>query len=297
MLLLLTSSGDVTADLLITKFKSSVFRFNLDLFNDYEFELNPTRWEIRSPTGHCINSEIASRCVWWKVFLSLRDEDMYVRSEVKYITNEIYSWFRIRQLVIGNAPTTEDVLGKIRQASIAIGHFLVPEQFVVWGSGFKHKIPSDRSWVVKSLSSQLTSERRALFTTEVDIQDLDPDYPWFIQEKIVSEKDVTVLVVGTQYFAYSRDRSNLSSLDWRAEIFSSETPWLKYDLTDDDIGNLNKMLVEMNISWGRIDFLHTPRGLIFLEVNPNGQWGFLDIKNEFGVIDAVASFFEKGITH
>ena len=297
MLLLITSSGDATADLLISQFKKPVFRFNLDIYNEYKFTLDPYRWEIENPTGLKIDNTIAKRCVWWKAFLSLSDEDLYVRSEVRYVANEIYSWFEHKGLVIGNAPSTDESLGKVRQASIASKYFLIPEQRVVWGAGFKNYFSRKKSWIVKSLSSQLTSNRHALFTTEVKIPSLDPKYPWFIQQKVVSDQDVTVLVVDRQYFAFSRDRTISNTLDWRSEIFSRSIPWINYSLPESDRTNLNKMLDEMSISWGRIDFLDTTDGLVFLEINPNGQWGFLDIENKHGLQTAVADFFENGTTH
>jgi len=229
--------------------------------------------------------------------LSLSDEELYVRSEVRYVANEIYSWFRHKGLVIGNAPSTDELLGKVRQSSIASKYFLIPEQRVVWGAGFKSHFSGEKSWIVKSLSSQLTSNRHALFTTEVKIPDLDPKYPWFIQQKVISNQDVTVLVVDRQYFAFSRDRTVSNTLDWRSEIFSQSTPWVNYSLPLRDQINLSKMLDEMSISWGRIDFLDTSDGLVFLEINLNGQWGFLDIENKYGLQTAVADFFENGTTH
>ncbi len=297
MLLFITASGDATADLLISQFKKPVFRFNLDIYDEYKFNFDPFRWEIVNPTGSKINNTTASRCVWWKAFLSLSDEDQYIRSEVRYVANELYSWFRHKGLIIGNAPNTDESLGKVRQSSIASKYFSIPEQIVVWGTGLRDQFSEEKSWVVKSLSSQLTSDRHALFTTEVKISNLDPKYPWYVQQKIISEHDVTVLVVGRKYFAFSRDRTKSDTLDWRSEIFSESTPWTNFTLSECDQINLGKMLDEMCISWGRIDFLDTTDGLVFLEINLNGQWGFLDIENKYGIHNAVSDFFENGTTH
>jgi len=297
LLLLITSSGDATADLLISNFKKPVFRFNLDIYDEYKFKFDPFHWEIENPFGLKIDSTIATRCAWWKAYLSLSDEDLYVRSEVRYVANEIYSWFKHQKLIIGNAPSTDESLGKVRQSSIASKYFVIPEQYVVWGPGFNSDFSGEKTWIVKSLSSQLTSNRHALFTTEVKVPSLDPKYPWYIQRKILSKKDVTVLVVDRQYFAFSRDRTISNTLDWREEIFSKSVPWIEYPLLERDRLNLSKMLDEMSISWGRIDFLDTTDGLVFLEINPNGQWGFLDIENTHGIQNAVANFFENGLTH
>lgn len=44
-----------------------------------------------------------------------------------------------------------------------------------------------------------------------------------------------------------------------------------------------------SLEFGRLDFLKDQRGrLWFLEVNPNGQFAWLDTEGRFGVLDAVA---------
>ena len=45
-----------------------------------------------------------------------------------------------------------------------------------------------------------------------------------------------------------------------------------------------------------MDFLLKDKTLVFLEINPNGQWVFLDPENESGVITAVADYFMNGNT-
>jgi hypothetical protein len=39
-----------------------------------------------------------------------------------------------------------------------------------------------------------------------------------------------------------------------------------------------------------MDFLLHESGLVFLEINPNGQWVFLDPKNESGLISYVGKY-------
>jgi D-alanine-D-alanine ligase-like ATP-grasp enzyme len=57
------------------------------------------------------------------------------------------------------------------------------------------------------------------------------------------------------------------------------------------------MLKDMEIDWGRADFLQVDNELIFLEINPNGQWVFLDSQNSIGLVSKVADYIMHGSTH
>ena len=103
--------------------------------------------------------------------------------------------------------------------------------------------------------------------------------------------------MGEEFFGFSRSRKNLKSLDWRSEIFTSDTEWLPYELTDKDSINIQKMMIEFNLDWGRIDFLDSNGALYFLEINPNGQWAFLDPENRHGMVTKVANYLEFATTH
>ena len=199
--------------------------------------------------------------------------------------------------MIGNPPFLEAILGKVMQASIAKKYFAIPSQKIGWGSSFTNNFGGQNEWVVKSLSSQLTNSGKAIFTKKVTPKNLDPSYPWYVQEQVDSDLDVTILVVGERYFAFGRDRSELDGLDWRKDQFTSPTKWISYGLDANKIQALNGFCRELGINWGRMDFLEENGKLIFLEINPNGQWVFLDSSNDTGMITAVAKYFENGRTH
>jgi hypothetical protein len=297
LLLLITSSGDATADLLADHFSEPFFRLNVDIYHEYDFVFTPEFWEVQDPTGRNISSETASRCVWWKAFLNSLNDDQFIKHEVQYAINELYNWFRSRNLIIGNPPNVENELGKIRQAKIASEFFRIPDQRVGWGNFLTRGLDSSVNWVAKSLSSQLMADGKALFTTEVDPYLLDPQFIWTLQNKISADHDVTIQVAGTDIFAFSRSRKDLKSLDWRREIFTSDTEWLPYELSPELKNKIQKMMVKFGLDWGRIDLLDCNGTLYFLEINPNGQWAFLDPQNEHSMITTIAKYLEFYQTH
>ena len=297
MLLILTGFADGTIDFLVDYLDRPFFRFNLDDYRSYEFEFTPEAWSIRNPAGLEISSESATRCLWWKLFLHQLETDKYIQEEIRIAAQNLYSWFIARGLVIGNPPFLEVSWGKLRQASVASKYFKVPKQAVGWGEKFNQSLSRNNRWVVKSLSAQLTSEGKAIFTTEISPNEIDSSIPWYFQEKVDSDFDITVLVAGKQFFSFRRDRSNLSFLDWRKEQFSKKIPWECFELTFAQTRALKGFIGEMGVSWGRLDFLLVDNELVFLEINPNGQWVFLDPENKNGVISAVADYFLAGETH
>jgi hypothetical protein len=192
----------------------------------------------------------------------------------------------------GTNPEFHRYNGKLNLLAKAKAVFEVPETICGWGNKLKvQKIRCD-GVVAKSLTSGWTTTNKALFTTEVQRSKLDVRYPWYLQEKINAKSDVTVLICGKQLFAFERDRSNLKGLDWRSQtdVFSIDQKWQPFTLTKQQAENIATFVASISVDWGRLDFMWTGSKLIFLEYNANGQFLFLDLKNQYGIIEAVADY-------
>ena len=292
MLLVITGKSDGTIDALVDHFDYPFFRLNFDDFLQYSFVFSNEDWSITNPVGLTITSKTATSCFWWKAFMYQVNSDKYVNDELKIIAETIYSWFVTRGKVKGNPPYLESSWGKFRQADIASKYLDVPTQKVGWGSDFLESFEEGIEWVAKSLSGTLINSEKALFTTEVNPAELDSKFPWYIQKKIVSDVDITILAMGTTLYAFEKSRSDLSGIDWRQEQFRSQTRWNPIALTDSESSAILAFLSEMGIQWGRMDFLRQGDTLQFLELNPNGQWVFLDPQNEHGLLSAVAAYLK-----
>ena len=212
MLLLITGSLDGTSDLLVGQLGDQVFRFNFDIYKDYEFSFSPHKWSIKNPAGHLITSDTVTSALWWKAFnYYLVDEDQFITEEVKYVFRELYNWCRLRGLAKGNPHDFHNRLGKLNILSIASKFFVTPKSlatFRLHGIDQLH----DQPIVAKSFSSGLTVTNRALMTTEVEANRLDANFPWFLQQKLKSPADITIFVCGDQFFAYERDRTALKGV-------------------------------------------------------------------------------------
>ena len=292
MLLLITASEDGTSDLICRELGDKVFRFNFDIFADYFLEFTPEYWRITNPVGHTIDSNTVSSCFWWKAFnFPIKNQDKFIVDEVKYIFRELFSWCKLRGMVKGNPFDFHNQLGKINILTIAAEYFEVPKTLITFKCSGIEKFEKD-DLVAKSLTTSLTDNMGTLLTTEVNRLQLHPDFPWFLQEKIVSDFDVTVFVCGENLFPYERSRANLKGLDWRSEqnFDPKVREWLNFELSNADRQNIKSFCKKLNVDWGRLDLMRVNNKLIFLEFNANGQWVFLDYSGEDRLVQAVSKY-------
>ena len=294
MLLLITGSSDGTSDLLVSELGSkNVFRFNYDLYKEYSLELTPTFWKISNPAGHSIDSNLVTSAFWWKAFnFYIMDQEEFIIEEVKYIFRELYHWCRIRGLTKGNPHDFHNSIGKINILKLASKYFSIPETLISFKLSGLQNLKSNNI-VAKSLTSGLTTTNKVLFTTAIQKETLHPDFPWFLQERINSNADLTAFICGDQFFCYEKDRSKLVGLDWRSEqSFDINTKeWFRFHPSESLLRALKGFCAEINADWGRIDLMRTVDGDdIFLEFNANGQWVFLDYSGEDELVKTVANY-------
>lgn len=293
MLLLITGASDGTSDRLVNELGGDiVFRFNYDLFNDYSLEFTPDYWKIINPAGHSIDSEIVTSCFWWKAFnFYLLNQEEFIVEEVKYIFRELYHWCRLRGLTRGNPHDFHNHMGKINILSVASKYFKTPTTLTSFQLGGVSKL-GDLNVVAKSFTSGLTTTNKSLMTTAVAKETLHPDFPWFLQELIPSNSDITVFICGGDLFAYSRDRSNLKGLDWRTEqdFTGNIKEWNRFELNKKDAQSVRGFCKEIGVDWGRMDLMKRDDDLVFLEFNANGQWVFLDYSGEDKLVKTVAHY-------
>ncbi|MCR4418642.1 MAG: hypothetical protein QHH27_01745 [Clostridia bacterium] len=102
--------------------------------------------------------------------------------------------------------------------------------------------------------------------------------PMIFQEYITKAADVRVTVVGQKVFAAAivYDDPEKAPVDWRASEGSHliHQPWV----LPGEVQNKCRALVEtMDLAFGAIDLVLDPNGrYFFLEINPNGQWAWLE---------------------
>ena len=123
---------------------------------------------------------------------------------------------------------------------------------------------------------------------EVNPSALDLAWPWFVQERIEGEEEVTVVYVDGKTYAANAPRVSFGGEDSRKSLMENPIPWPRCELSPEDERAIKCFMDETGYRFGRFDFIRKDGELYFLELNPNGQWAWLDEKNEHGLVSMVA---------
>lgn len=99
--------------------------------------------------------------------------------------------------------------------------------------------------------------------------------PTFLQREVRKIADVRLTVVGGEMFA-ARIRSSVPGrLDWRQDI-GTNLAYERLAVPADVEGKVLQLMKGLDLVYGALDFAEEESGCwVFLEINPAGQWGWL----------------------
>jgi glutathione synthase/RimK-type ligase-like ATP-grasp enzyme len=84
--------------------------------------------------------------------------------------------------------------------------------------------------------------------------------------------------------------------DWRAA--GAALPWAPYTLPDTVAAGIHALMQRLNLSFGAIDMIRRPDGAyVFLEVNPQGEWGMLQKHLGYPIAETIAEKLVNKIQH
>jgi glutathione synthase/RimK-type ligase-like ATP-grasp enzyme len=142
----------------------------------------------------------------------------------------------------------------------------------------------------------LGDEQRATYTTQISEDDLaDADSlrlaPVIYQRHISKQCDVRVTVVGDKIYAARIESQAVDTarVDWRRADVSLDHE--AHQLPPAVSTACLQLMADLHLAFGAIDFVLTPGGdYVFLEVNPGGQWLWLEDKLGFPISDDIAAW-------
>jgi glutathione synthase/RimK-type ligase-like ATP-grasp enzyme len=147
-----------------------------------------------------------------------------------------------------------------------------------------------------------TEPELAIYTTRLPSDltraDLEPlgDAPVIFQEEITKRRDVRVTVIGRQVFAVaieSQERAETTT-DWRRPVVGSRLRHSPIALPADLTERLRSFVADLGLEFGAIDLVESSSGdFYFLEINPNGQWGWLQVETGIDLADAIAGCLQQ----
>lgn len=302
MILIITHKTDFTADFVVNKLNKRNIkykRFNCeDLFND-EYSIT-----INSDYKYLILGETNYQSVWFRrtklpeIDLLSQGEKIYLLQETETFFKNLFSSLSAKWLSIPNA--VYEAENKLLQLKIAtqIG-FAIPPTLITNSKDELRKFyyEHEKNIIIKPLSQtriRYNEKSAFIFTNPIpenyinQLEEYDLT-PCIYQKNILKEYEIRVTVVDELVFSsavYSQENEKTKN-DWRKEklIFHQiELP--------QNISKLCVLIVKkLNLKFGAIDLIKTPSNeYVFLEINPNGQWAWIEQQTGQNISDAIINY-------
>jgi len=131
-----------------------------------------------------------------------------------------------------------------------------------------------------------------------DLRDARPEFPTpnIFQVYVPKKVEIRITCVGKAVMAceiHSQD-SEISKHDWRKYDLEN-TPYLKHSLPSDIEQYCLQLLSEFDLTYGCIDMVITPEDeYVFLELNPNGQFGWIEEMTKLPILENIARMLIAG---
>ncbi|WP_295219570.1 hypothetical protein [Ruminococcus sp.] len=297
-ILIITCSYDKTIDYIIekNKYRANFFRFNVDLFADYGITISNSYWEI-SYRNNTINSNTTLSIYYRKpTFPDTSDfapeYRRIINSDILAIIDGLANSFS--GVVLTKPYLLRQAENKIFQLIYAKSHsILMPKSFI--GNNDYWKCINDQR-IIKPISVGKieTSSGIAIIQTnlmhENDSYDSPELTPVYIQEYIKKSFEVRITVVDDDFFAVKIVSDNM--IDWRA---GNNNQYEIIDIPIEIKKCIKMMMKDFQLRFGAIDYIVDVDGKwYFLEINPNGQWQWLECILGLSISDSIMNMLLGG---
>jgi len=311
-ILVITSGDDPHIDLVKKHLPSSEFVIfdpkKLMESSEISYEWNGAKFDIISNDSSLNDCDV----VWFRKPIILEPEQMpveqkyqkYVHGAYKRTANAIYALLRDK-FWVSDPWAIIRANNKLLQQEVASEHGLLIPDTLVTNSPTKAKLFLDkhRKIIVKPLGAETVSEEgfeKAFYATQISTND-NIDFsglkiaPSIFQQDLVGFLDIRVTVVGNNVYACEIHKTGTlkEGADWRTGILTPNLEYKNHGLFSRVLADQCTSVVKaLNLKFGAFDFMLDDKGNYwFLEVNPNGQWGFVELEANIPVSEGFAELF------
>lgn len=299
MILILSNKFDITTDFVIKELQKKDYpyvRINTEDLHELKVSTSILNDEMLIETNDGVFDFVNDIGIVWnrrpRDVLEFSDSDVDLdQGTLEFVRDQWSEWLVSLESVSGitwvNAPEDNRRMeSKITQLRLAhnLG-FTIPETVVTndaskLSGGFSTQ---NEDIVAKSLGEPLIkSEEQNKFIYTVELDEV-PSHkneniglcPTIFQKSMTPKTDYRVTVIGNSVYPVKiigTDKKDVP-LDWRTEL--DDIQFVQSDLPQ-HITDLCRNYVERaNLKFGAIDLVEVDDEFIFLEINPNGEWGWL----------------------
>ena len=318
--LILTNKDDITVDFVVRELKQrkiNYYRLNTEdipSIVSINFDINNNEYKLLDRIKNIEINLLDFDSVYFRRpsisdlshIEGVNDSEIYyLKSELTFVLEGIYKVFRDKYW-INNVYTIREAENKIYQLEIAkdIG-FNIPRAVISNDIEMIRYIKNthDNDLIIKPIKSgniKYGDIERAIFTTKISEEQFDnieriESFPIFMESNVHKIVDLRCTVVGNEVFVAEihSQVENESKIDWRRgkKILEHREHVLP--------NNIKKMCIELtrklNLNYSAIDMiLDENNDYVFLEINPNGQWAWIENKLQFPISKKIVDLLVEG---
>lgn len=319
----MTSENDTHADVVIQKLEKmqiNPIRLNSESFiktGEYFYEWNQNSNQSKNYLflGDSLRKAQEIGVIWWRkpndyaVFPEITDDwaIKYCQQETQSLVHSLgglypkakwindYHQLRLPSNRINQIPVAQKV-------NIAIPPTLVTNSY----EAAYEFLREQKSCIVKPMrySGFLhNGQQYGCYTRPIDLETIEELKesirlaPVFLQKRISKKAEYRVTLIGKNYFVCRIDAQHTQdadvALDWRVTE-PEQLIHVEDELPVQYINKLYKMLEEFGLNFGAFDIIRDDDDtLYFIELNPNGQWYWIEILTGMPMVKAMVELIEE----
>lgn len=307
MILIITHKLDYTSDFVIDKLNQlniEYYRFNCeDIDKDnYKFNIDSNTSSFSFHGFKNVDSVWFRRTKLPDLKIENNAEKLYLLNDYDTLLQNMYHLIPTQKW-LSFPPNVYRAENKLLQLQLAskLG-FAIPSTVVTNSKDelVKFSKSHNDSLIIKPINHgriKYEGEIKNIFTNKIGkkhIENID-DFtltPSIIQPYIEKDLELRITVVNDNVFAAQVDSQNndQTKTDWRKEKLKFQ----QYALPKEVEQKCVEILKLLDISFGAIDMIKTPTGeYVFLEINPNGQWAWIEIDTGLKISEGIIKFLHK----
>ncbi|MFB3386587.1 RimK family alpha-L-glutamate ligase [Flavobacterium sp. LAR06] len=305
--LIISNRYDFSSDFIAVELdnqKISYLRINRDELKDYIIEFNPLIPVIKGSfkdISFCISSETL-KSIYFRAPTFLRDifqddiseEEQLIRSQWTAFVRSLSVFENI--IWLNNPIDIYKAEIKPHQLYIAnkIG-FKVPSTLI---SNKTLKIDYEYT-AIKSIDTAIINlgEHEGFVYTELyktaEIVEQKYSSPFFIQQGLIPKLDIRVTVVENEVIAVKIFQKNNSEIDIDWRRLKEELQYEIIELPENVKELCIQFLKEFNLKFGGIDLVFCNNEYYFIEINPTGEWSWLQQNTGFKFDNVIVNALNK----
>jgi glutathione synthase/RimK-type ligase-like ATP-grasp enzyme len=319
MILIISNKEDITTDFLVNKlnyYNIKYFRLNTDEILrsiSLNFDFSNNKYNIYDNNNNSVINLSDIRSVYYrrpklpKISDDLSTgEELFVKNELRFTLEGLYRILD-NKFWINNVYRIREAENKIYQLLLArkLG-FSIPSSLIstVEKSTRDFIKKNNNNCIIKPIKSGLIQDVKVpknIFTTllsKKDIENLNrvKFCPSYFQQKIDKKADIRVTVVGEKLFSAKINSQEYkeTAIDWR----KGDNIRLDYNKIKLPVVIRNKcidMTKKLGLTFSAIDLILSKKDeYIFLEINPNGQWAWIENRLGYSISSELINLLQKG---